>query len=46
MLWLERRVVDSLVHELDDERRAAVIAYVDSALKVMADPIGTGVAAE
>lgn len=46
MLWLERRVVDTLVQASDRDRRAAIVAYVDDALKVMPELIRAGVAAE
>ena len=46
MLWLERRVVDTLVQAPEADRRAAITAYVDGALKVMPEAIRAGVAAE
>ncbi len=46
MLWLERRVVDTLVQARTGDRRAEITTYVDEALKVMPEPIRAGVAAE
>ena len=46
MLWLERRVVDTLVQGSDHERREAITAYVEGSLRVMQEPIRAGVAAE
>lgn len=46
MLWLERRVVDTLVHASDPARRAAIIEYVEGALQDMPEVIRAGVAGE
>ncbi len=46
MLWLERRVVESLVQSSDPDRRAAITEYVEGALKDMPEPIRAGVAGE
>jgi hypothetical protein len=46
MLWLERRVVDSLVQASDPDRRVAITEYVEGALRDMPEPIRAGVAGE
>jgi hypothetical protein len=46
MLWLERRVVDTLVQASEPDHRATITEYVEASLRVMQEPIRAGVAAE
>jgi hypothetical protein len=46
MLWFERRVVTTLVRDLDQQRRSAVVAHVDGVLRDMPEHLRAGVAAE
>jgi hypothetical protein len=46
MLWLEHEVVASMVAHRDQQRRQAVEAYVDGALRAMPQHLRLGVAAE
>ncbi len=46
MLWLERRVVDSLIEASDPDRRAAITEYVEGSLGEVPELIRAGVAGE
>ncbi len=46
MLWLERRVVGALVQASDPDRRAAIVDYVEDALRDMPETIRVGIAGE
>lgn len=46
MLSFERRVVDSLLVSVDEQRRTAVTEYVDGALSAMPEHIRAGVAGQ